>query len=104
MTAKTEAAPHALDPHKVGMLTFLLSEVAFFSTLIVTYIYFMGKSTTPPTPAEALSLPLVLLTTACLLSSSGTIHFAERALRNGERSRFLLLWALTIGLGVLFLA
>jgi cytochrome c oxidase subunit III len=92
-----------LGPYKVGMLTFLLSEVAFFSTLIVTYVWFLGKSTTGPTPAEALSLNLVIGTTLCLVASSVTIHFAEHSLRRGRVSTFLLLWVLTIGLGVLFL-
>ena len=40
---------------------FLVSEVAFFSTLIVTYVTFLGKDTVGPTPAEALSLPLVIV-------------------------------------------
>ena len=87
-----------------GMLAFLLSEVAFFSTLIVTYISYIGKDRVGPTPAEALSLRLVLVTTACLLLSSVTVHFAERALRHGTQGGFRLLWGLTILLGVAFLA
>jgi cytochrome c oxidase subunit 3/cytochrome o ubiquinol oxidase subunit 3 len=86
-----------------GMIAFLLSEVALFSTLIVTYLSFLGKSTVPPTPAEALSLGLVLCTTACLLASSGTIHLAERALRAGGEESFRTWWAITIALGVTFL-
>ena len=56
-----------------------------------------------PTPVEALRLPLVLGMTACLLASSVTIHLAERTLGRGNQGGFLLLWAATIGLGVLFL-
>jgi cytochrome c oxidase subunit 3 len=92
------------DVHKVGMVTFFVSEVAFFSTLIMTYIIYMGQSKTGPTPAEVLSLPLVLGTTFCLLSSSVTIHFAERALRASNRAAFGFLWSLTILLGCLFIA
>jgi cytochrome c oxidase subunit 3/cytochrome o ubiquinol oxidase subunit 3 len=100
------------------MISFLLSEVAFFGTLIVTYIAFMGQDTVGPTPA-VLSLPLVIGTTICLLSSSGTVHMAERALRQAEGgsregesgdgaphrapAAFLLWWAATIALGVVFL-
>ncbi|HZY89831.1 MAG TPA: heme-copper oxidase subunit III [Gemmataceae bacterium] len=99
------AAPQrTLGPAQWGMLAFLLSEVAFFSTLIVTYIFYIGKDRVGPTPAEALSLRLVLGTTACLLLSSVTVHFAERALRHGTPGGFRLLWGLTILLGVLFLA
>ena len=87
-----------------GMLTFLLSEVAFFSTLIVTYLNYIGKDRVGPTPREALSLGLVIGTTICLLSSSVTVHFAERSLRHGTQAGFRLLWALTILLGLLFLA
>jgi cytochrome c oxidase subunit 3/cytochrome o ubiquinol oxidase subunit 3 len=85
------------------MLSFLMSEVAIFSTLIVTYLFYVGKDVVGPTPAEVLKLPLVLCTTACLLASSVTIHLAERTLARGNQGGFLLLWAVTIVLGVLFL-
>jgi cytochrome c oxidase subunit 3/cytochrome o ubiquinol oxidase subunit 3 len=85
------------------MLSFLVSEVAIFGTLIVTYLFYLGKDVVGPTPAEALKLPLVLGTTACLLSSSGTVHLADRALESGAQRRFLRWWAATIVLGVLFL-
>src|SRR4051812_18519879 len=86
-----------------GMIAFLVSEVAFFGTLLTAYLALVGRDRVGPTPAEALSLPLVLCTTAMLLGSSGTIHVAERALRNGSRRGFLLWWAITIGLGAAFL-
>jgi cytochrome c oxidase subunit 3/cytochrome o ubiquinol oxidase subunit 3 len=84
------------------MLSFLVSEVALFGTLIVTYVFYLGKDTIGPTPA-ILSLPLVLCTTACLLASSGTIHVAERALGHGSRGAFLAWWLATIVLGAAFL-
>jgi cytochrome c oxidase subunit 3/cytochrome o ubiquinol oxidase subunit 3 len=85
------------------MLSFLVSEVAIFGTLIVTYLFYLGKDVVGPTPAQALTLPLVLGTTACLLGSSGTIHQAERTLERGAQGSFLRWWAATIALGVLFL-
>jgi cytochrome c oxidase subunit III len=91
-----------LSTHQVGMIGFLLSEVAFFSTLIVTYVIFLGKDASGPTPA-VLSLPLVVCTTVCLLASSGTIHLAERSLHAGSRSGFFRWWSATMALGVLFL-
>lgn len=87
-----------------GMVSFLISEVAFFSTLIVAYVTFMGKDTVGPTPAEALSLPLVLGMTVGLLSSSVAIHLAEKALEHGKTGIFHFFWAITILLGLLFLA
>jgi cytochrome c oxidase subunit 3 len=97
-------AERTLSPAQWGMVSFLVSEVALFGTLIVTYIFYIGKDVTGgPTPAKALSLYLVLGTTACLLASSGTIHVADKALGRGKRGGFLLWWAITIGLGVAFL-
>jgi cytochrome c oxidase subunit 3 len=92
-----------LSPSQWGLLSFLVSEVALFSTLIAVYVFYMGKDVVGPTPAEALSLPLVAFTTACLLASSGTAHFAEKALGRGSRGGFLLLWLATIVLGLVFL-
>src|ERR1700749_3173714 len=106
--ALATASPHAADskqpsPQEWGMLAFLLSEVAFFSTLIVTYLTYMGKDTSGPTPATALTLQLVVGTTACLLWSSGTAHLAEMALHRGFVGRFAVLWSATILLGIVFL-
>ena len=98
------APQRTLNPAQWGMLAFLLSEAAFFGTLIVTYISYIGKDRVGPTPREALSLGLVIGTTICLLTSSVTVHFAERALRHGAEGGFRLWWSLTILLGLLFLA
>jgi cytochrome c oxidase subunit 3 len=92
-----------LGPTRWGMISFLASEVAFFATLIVTYLIFLGKDKVGPTPSKALSLPLVLFTTFLLLSSSVTIHFAEKKLRAGDQAGFRLLWTATIVLGMAFL-
>jgi cytochrome c oxidase subunit 3 len=96
-------AERTLTPGQWGLISFLMSEVALFSTLIVTYIFYLGKDLVGPTPAMALKLSLVLCTTACLLSSSGTIHMAERTLARGGHGGFLLWWTATIVLGVVFL-
>ncbi len=93
----------SLGPNQWGMISFLVSETAFFSTLIVAYIAFLGQDQSGPTPA-VLSLPLVIGTTICLLSSSGTIMVAEKCLRGGLLGRFMLWWSATIALGLIFLA
>jgi cytochrome c oxidase subunit 3/cytochrome o ubiquinol oxidase subunit 3 len=92
-----------LSPVQWGMATFLLSEVAFFGTLIATYVSFLGQPLSGPTPA-VLSLPLVIGTTICLLSSSVTVHLAERSLRGGASGAFMAWWSATIVLGAVFLA
>jgi cytochrome c oxidase subunit 3/cytochrome o ubiquinol oxidase subunit 3 len=86
-----------------GMISFLVSEVALFGTLILTYIFYLGKDVVGPTPAEALKLSLVVWTTACLLASSGTVHVAERTLGQGNQRGFMLWWLATIVLGAVFL-
>jgi cytochrome c oxidase subunit III len=86
-----------------GMASFLLSEVAFFVTLIVTYVAMMGHDIVGPSPAEALKLPIVLISTLCLIGSSVTIHTAERSLASGTQGIFRVLLAVTILLGIAFL-
>ena len=101
-TLGIEARP---EPHRVGMACFLVSEAAFFGTLIMAYVIFLRHgSATGPTPREVLDpLGLVLVSTGFLLFSSLTAHLAERALRAGRRGAFHLLWLVTILLGVAFL-
>jgi cytochrome c oxidase subunit 3 len=96
-------AQTGLAPAQWGMIAFLVSEVAFFSTLIAAYISLHGENLVGPTPAEVLALPLVLANTVCLLCSSVTVHLGENALRADARARFSLWWGATIVLGVLFL-
>src|SRR6266852_4071704 len=96
-----------LTIHQVGMLTFLASEVAFFGTLIMAYIYFLRQSSQgEPNPSQVFYWPRLWVTvffSACLFSSSLTIHVAGRALRRESRQWFLAWWGLTIVLGILFL-
>jgi cytochrome c oxidase subunit 3 len=94
----------ALSPAKAGMIAFLASEVSFFGTLIMTYVYFMSQSLAGnPKPSEVFYLPTVLAASVCLFSSSATIHLAEKAIRRDRQKAFLLLWGLTIVLGAIFL-
>ncbi|HZZ72339.1 MAG TPA: heme-copper oxidase subunit III [Pirellulales bacterium] len=86
-----------------GMIAFLLSEVAFFGTLLVAYVAFLDPDGADPTP-QILKLPLVLGNTFCLLASSVTVHFAEQRWHAGARRGFFTCWLATIALGLLFLA
>jgi cytochrome c oxidase subunit 3/cytochrome o ubiquinol oxidase subunit 3 len=98
------AAPRgSLTAAQWGMISFFLSEVALFSTLIVTYIFYLGRDVVGPTPAQALSLSLVVWTTACLLASSATVHMADRTLGRGNQGGFIGWWLATIVLGAVFL-
>ena len=93
----------SLTPLRVGMLAFLASEVAFFSTLIVAYLTFLGKDRSGPTPAESLSLTLALGSSLFLFASSVSIHRAEKSLHLGSQRGFHRWWGATIALGVVFL-
>lgn len=86
---------------KVGMACLIIAESAIFTIFVVAYLYYTGKSLSGPTPREVLETPIFF--TICLLSSSITIHFAEKALERSNRGAFLISWFLTILLGGLFL-
>ena len=102
---KAAAGPQETwPPVKVGMVCFLISEAAFFSTLIMMYVVYLKQTVSgEPNPARVFRLPEVVLGTACLLSSSVTVHLATRSLRRGSPGGFRLWWGLTILLGALFL-
>jgi cytochrome c oxidase subunit 3 len=87
---------------RVGMFGLIAAEAAIFTIFVVAYLFYLGKSLTGPLPKDVLHVPVFF--TICLLSSSLTIHFAVRALRNGSVVVFVLCWLLTIALGAAFLA
>src|SRR5258705_10263116 len=86
---------------RVGMACLISAESAIFTIFVVAYLYYVGKSSSGPTPREVLETPIFY--TICLLFSSLTIHFAGKLLERGRRGTFLLFWLLTIALGALFL-
>jgi cytochrome c oxidase subunit 3 len=86
---------------RVGMFCLIVAEAAIFTIFVVAYIFYLGKSVLGPTPQQVLETPI--FNTVCLLSSSLTIHFAERALERGRIVAFKILWFLTLALGAIFL-
>jgi cytochrome c oxidase subunit III len=86
---------------RVGVAALILTETGFFSIFVIAYIFYLGKSLTPPYPRDVLSPPIV--NTVCLLSSSLTVMLAVRALRKGSIAIFGLYWLTTIALGMVFL-
>jgi cytochrome c oxidase subunit 3 len=86
---------------RVGMSALIAAESAIFTIFVVAYLFYVGKSLSGPTPREVLSPPYFY--TFCLLSSSLTIHFANRSLRRSNFRSFGGWWLLTITLGALFL-
>lgn len=86
---------------KVAMACLIIAESAIFTIFVVAYIFYIGKSLSGPTPRDVLEVPIFY--TICLLSSSLTVHFAEKFLEHSRRGAFLAAWLLTIILGGLFL-
>ena len=89
------------DRGRVGMFGLIAAEAAIFTIFVVAYLFYVGKSLTGPTPKDVLNVPIFY--TICLLSSSLTIHFAARALRQENIRVFGSLWFATIALGAAFL-
>ncbi len=92
----------------LGMLLFIASEVMFFGGLFATY--FNARASVPagtwgpPEGAHELDIALAGVLTAILLASSFTMQFGVWAIRRGD-ARGLRMWtAITLVLGVLFLA
>ncbi len=100
-----EPAPSmGVDNRKLGIWTFLGSEVMFFSGLIVTYLVMRGRSTSGPLPHEVLDVPLTAVNTFVLLCSSLTMVTALAAIQRGD-SRGLRRWLIaTAFLGLVFLS
>ena len=87
---------------RAGMVCLIITEAAFFAIFVVAYLYYVGKSTSGPTPAAVLHTPI--LASIVLLSSSWTIVQAMRALRANATGRFARWWFFTFLLGATFLA
>lgn len=86
---------------RVGMFSLIIGESAIFTIFVVAYVYYIGRSTYGPTP-QVLDVPI--FNTICLLSSSLTIWMAEHAIARGRIRVFGAWWALTMTLGIIFLA
>lgn len=91
----------------VGMLLFIASEVMFFGGLFAAY--FNARALAGPgnwhEPAGGhLDLPLAAVLTAILVASSFTMQFGVWAIRRGDTGGLRLWTAITLVLGIVFLA
>ena len=93
---------HGAGALRFGMLLFLGTEIATFGAGFVYFFFIrVGEWSTAGQP-ELLG-SLVLINTVILVVSSFTFHFAEVALRNENRGRFLGLLGTTLLLGIVFI-
>ena len=93
----------------VGMLLFIASEVMFFGGLFAAYFNaraaFTGGHWGPPPPAHPLEvLPIALPLTLVLVASSFTMQFGVWAIRRGDQRAMRNWTAITLLLGIMFLA
>ena len=91
----------------LGMLLFIASEVMFFGGLFATY--FNARASVPPgewhpPPGGHLDVALAAGLTVILVVSSFTMQFGVWAIRRGDTGKLKLWTAITLGLGILFLA
>jgi cytochrome c oxidase subunit 3 len=85
----------------VAMASLITAESSIFTIFVVAYLYYLGRDVSGPTPHDVLEIPY--FGTVCLLSSSGFIMLAERAIEHGKMAAFRLWWSVTILLGAIFL-
>ena len=87
-----------VEPQFLGMLLFIISEVMVFGAFFTAY-FFIRIAQGDPWPAVGTQLPVEVagVNTTILVSSSLTLHWAERALKNGNR------WGLKAGILTTFL-
>jgi cytochrome c oxidase subunit 3 len=91
------------SPIKLGMVFFLISEAFLFGSLFTTYYYLRAESPVWPPAGIRLDPVLAITNTVLLLSSSGTIWWAGRALRKNREGGLTAGLAATVILAVGFL-
>lgn len=94
-----------LNSRKVGLWTFISSEVLFFSALIATYLSMKGRNIEQggPPPHDYIDLLLVSGLAFVLLMSSVTMVLAHAATERDDRRRERIWLGATIALGLIFL-
>ncbi len=104
---RPEAAPHVqrgTDTALLGMLLFIASEIMFFAGLFGAYFTFRGLAIVwPPEGFDLEAVPLPLVLTIVLVSSSFTMQYATISIRRGNRRAMNRALAVTLVLGSLFL-
>jgi cytochrome c oxidase subunit 3 len=75
-----------VEPQLLGMLLFIISEVMVFGDFFTAY-FFIRVAQGDPWPAHGTTLPVAVagVNTAILMSSSFTLHWAEAAIKKGNR-------------------
>lgn len=100
---ETEAS-RLLDPRKLGVWLFLVSEVIFFTALIGGSLVLRFNSADWPEPGEILNIPLTSLNTFILICSSVTVVKALDSIQRGNQAGLKRYLLLTLLFGIFFLS
>lgn len=90
------------DKNKVSVLAFIFSEIGFFGTLILAYLYFNAKPQAGPGPHN-LDVVKTGFFSIALFASSLTLWLSERGIRKQNRAATIFWLAVTIILGGIFI-
>ena len=93
-----------VEPQLLGMLLFIISEVMVFGAFFTAY-FFIRVAQGNPWPAHGTKLPVEVagVNTAILVSSSFTMHWAQTAIKKGNRFALKAGMLTTFALGATFL-
>lgn len=92
-----------VETPKLGMWTFLVSEIMLFAGLVGSYIVLRMGSAGWPNPSEVLNINLLGVNTFVLITSSLTLALGVNAAQSGNRGELRKYLFLTILLGLTFL-
>lgn len=106
------AAPHTraktntgISNGLIGIMLFLVNEMALFGSLIFAYLYARRAAPSwPPRGWDHFEWQLPTVNTVVLLGSGVFMHFAYQAFRRQQTGRALTLLVITIIMGVAFLS
>jgi cytochrome c oxidase subunit III len=75
-----------VDPPLLGMLLFIISEIMVFGAFFTAYFFIrVAQGDSWPAPGTHLPVEVAGVNTAILVSSSFTIHWAEKSIKAGNR-------------------
>ena len=103
--AEEHHKPGGISTSLLGMVLFIASEVMFFGGLFGAYFTIRSAATQwPPEGTPHLEAWYAAILTTILVSSSVTMQFGVWAIRKNDQRRLLLWLAVTLVLGLAFLA
>jgi cytochrome c oxidase subunit 3 len=93
-----------IDAQLLGILLFIVSEAMLFGSFFTAY-FFVRAVQGGPFPPEPFEFPVIvaLMNTAILVSSSFTMHYALRSIKQGNRVGLQVGLATTFLMGAVFL-